>query len=377
MQACTYNSHNARPTITTQKIPIPNTSNGQLLVKIHAAAINPIDHVTHKGTHYFLFNFKWPRTFGFDFAGVVETTDDKKTFKKGDRVFGQIAGLPQYGTGTCANYIIINVKYCVKIPNNLSFVEASAMPLVSITAFNALKLCGLQTSRDNNSNKSDNLRVLITGGSGGVGSQAIQIAKNIFHASFIATTASSGKKTTLCKELGADKVIDYKNEKFEIVLTKDPWNDKFFDAIIDCTGEAWKCIHLLKKGGGMCSITTGPTIEAMRIWLNGAGSSPHDGAPTMAFGIQSFIENGCGGSLVNYFAGGNGLQNACKKQGASFHHLIGAPEENGVLNEIANYLQEEKLKPVIDKIFPFNEAVEAIAYQKAGRCAGKVVIQVL
>ena len=93
--------------------------------------------------------------------------------------------------------------------------------------------------------------------------------------------------------------------------------------------------------------------------------------------IQSFIENGCGGSLVNYFAGGNGLQNACKKQGASFHHLIGAPEENGVLNEIANYLQEEKLKPVIDKIFPFNEAVEAIAYQKAGRCAGKVVIQVL
>ena len=73
----------------------------------------------------------------------------------------------------------------------------------------------------------------------------------------------------------------------------------------------------------------------------------------------------------------NGLQNACKKQGASFHHLIGAPEENGVLNEIANYLQEEKLKPVIDKIFPFNEAVEAIAYQKAGRCAGKVVIQVL
>ena len=72
MQACTYSHHYATPSLTTQPVPVPNTAAGQVLVKVYAAAINPIDHVTHKGTHYFLFNFKWPRTFGFDFAGVVE-----------------------------------------------------------------------------------------------------------------------------------------------------------------------------------------------------------------------------------------------------------------------------------------------------------------
>jgi NADPH:quinone reductase-like Zn-dependent oxidoreductase len=373
MLACTYSSHNATPSITEQKIPVANTAVGQLLVKVHASAINPIDHVTHKGTHYFLFNFKWPRTFGFDFAGIVEEADDDQMFKKGDRVFGQIAGLPQRGTGTVANYIVVSKKYCVKIPENISFIQASAMPLVSITAFNALKLCGISTNSDTNKKP----RVLVTGGAGGVGSQAIQMAKNIFNASFVVTTASSGKKETLCKTLGADMVIDYKTKKFEMELLCEGEDDKKFDAIVDCTGEAWKCIKLLKKGGGICSITTGPTIEAMRIWLNGAGADPNDGAPSIAFGVQPFIENGCGGSLINYFAGGSGLQKACINQGASFHHLIGAPAENGVLNQIALYLKEGKLKPVIDKVFAFNDSVDAIQYQKGGRCAGKVIIEII
>ena len=367
MQACTYSHHYATPSLTTQSVPVPDTAAGQVLVKVYAAAINPIDHVTHKGTHYFLFNFKWPRTFGFDFAGVVEKGDDDNIFKKGDRIFGQIAGLPQRGTGTVANYLVVHSNYFVTIPDNLSFVEAAAMPLVSITAMSALIKCGIKGKAAHSN------RVLITGGAGGVGSQAIQIAKNIFNATTVVTTASAGKKEKLCQDLGADSVINYRESDFEKTLLDD--NSKF-DIILDCTGEAWKCVSLLADGGSMCSITTGPTIEAMRTWLNGAGSSPDDGAPTTALGIRGFIENQCGGGLINYFAGGAALQKACKAKGSSFYHLIGAPQKNGVLEAIASYLKDGKLKPVIDKVFPFDKCVEAIMYQKSGRCAGKVVIDI-
>ena len=101
-----------------------------------------------------------------------------------------------------------------------------------------------------------------------------------------------------------------------------------------------------------------------------------DGAPTMALGIRGFIANQCGGGLINYFAGGASLQKACKAKEASFYHLIGAPQKDGVLKAIASYLKDGKLKPVIDKVFPFDKCVEAIMYQKAGRCAGKVVIEI-
>ena len=367
MQACTYSHHYATPSLTTQPVPVPNTAAGQVLVKVYAAAINPIDHVTHKGTHYFLFNFKWPRTFGFDFAGVVEKGDDGNTFKTGDRVFGQIAGLPHRGTGTIANYLIVHSNYCVPIPDNLSFVEAAAMPLVSITAMTALLKCGIKEKIAGKN------RVLITGGAGGVGSQAIQMAKKIFNAATVVTTASAGKKEKLCKDLGADSIINYRENDFEKLLIQ---NGSKFDIILDCTGEAWKCLSLLEDGGSMCSITTGPTIEAMRTWLSGAGSSPDDGAPTMALGIRGFIANQCGGGLINYFAGGASLQKACKAKEASFYHLIGAPQKDGVLKAIASYLKDGKLQPVIDKVFPFDKCVEAITYQKTGRCAGKVVIEI-
>ena len=175
------------------------------------------------------------------------------------------------------------------------------------------------------------------------------------------------------KDLGAVSIINYRENDFEKLLIQ---NGSKFDIILDCTGEAWKCLSLLEDGGSMCSITTGPTIEAMRTWLSGAGSSPDDGAPTMALGIRGFIENQCGGGLINYFAGGASLQKACKAKKASFYHLIGAPQKDGVLKAIASYLKDGKLQPVIDKVFPFDKCVEAITYQKTGRCAGKVVIEI-
>ena len=196
MQACTYSHHYAAPSLTTQPVPVPNTAAGQVLVKVYAAAINPIDHVTHKGTHYFLFNFKWPRTLGLILQVWLKREMMVMFSKPVDRVFGQIAGLPHRGTGSIANYLIVHANYCVAMPDNLSFVEAAAMPLVSITAMSALLKCGIKEKVAGTS------KVLITGGAGGVGSQAIQIAKKIFNAATVVTTASAGKKKNCVKTSG-------------------------------------------------------------------------------------------------------------------------------------------------------------------------------
>jgi NADPH:quinone reductase-like Zn-dependent oxidoreductase len=117
----------------------------------------------------------------------------------------------------------------VKKPNSITHTEAASVPLVGITAVMMLEACGLKIGSKSNA------RVLVLGGAGGVGSVAIQIAKAMFGASFVVTTASKGRKETLVKSLGADLVIDYRSEKFEMRLASPNDESKLFDAILDCT----------------------------------------------------------------------------------------------------------------------------------------------
>ena len=211
MRACTYSGHGKAPRLTMQDKP-PAPGEGQIKVKVHAAALNPIDHVTHAGTHKMLFSFQWPRTFGFDFAGVVtEVGAGVDGLGVGDKVFGMIAGLPHKNTGSMAEEMLVSSKYAVRIPENVSFNEAASIPLVAITCVKALQLCGLRpvdplhdgtssqgvaTNLEENSttNLGENKegphargpRILITGGAGGVGTMGIQLAKTLFGASFVA-----------------------------------------------------------------------------------------------------------------------------------------------------------------------------------------------
>ena len=196
-----------------------------------------------------MIGFDWPRVIGFDFSGVVVEVarDCDDEFKIGDRVFGMIAGLPEKDRGCAAEYLIVDAEVCVKKPDSISHAEAASVPLVGITAVMMLEACGLKLGSKSNA------RVLVLGGAGGVGSVAIQIAKKMFGASFVATTASKGKKETLVKSLGADLVIDYRSEKFETKLASQD-DSKLFDAILACTNEASRCPTLLRKGGAMCSI---------------------------------------------------------------------------------------------------------------------------
>jgi NADPH:quinone reductase-like Zn-dependent oxidoreductase len=149
-------------------------------------------------------------------------------------------------------------------------------------------------------------------------------------------------------------------------------NEKKFDAIIDCTGEAKKCIPLLAKDGGICSILAGPTAEALQTWLKDAEW------PTskITIGVHSFLYSGCGGSLFQFFAGGTSLKSKCQQVGGSFHHTIGTGDGE-IMQILSNLMKNNQLESIIDKEFTLKCAIEAIQYQKAGRCAGKVVVNII
>ena len=144
--------------------------------------------------------FRWPRCVGFDFCGIVDkvgSADSK--FQIGDRVCGMIKELPQANSGTVAEYCLVDESICAKCPEGFDAAQCAALPLTSITVLLAFGKTGLKEREPSSEEAagSDGPRFLILGGAGGVGVAAIQIAKNVYGASFIATTASAGAKTEL------------------------------------------------------------------------------------------------------------------------------------------------------------------------------------
>jgi len=299
-----------------------------------------------------LLGFDWPRVYGFDFSGTVVTSGDDR-FAEGDEVFGMISGLPQFNKGTCAEYVSVDADVCVLKPNNVSHREAAAVPLVSITAVKMLRAC----------NPAPGARMLVLGGAGGVGSHAIQLAKKMFKAGTVVATASAAKAEAV-KSFGADEIVDYRSSKFEEVLEAGS-----FDVVLDCTGEAWRAVDLLKEGGGMCSIQAGPTVDAVTTWLD---ESQMD-TKRILTGVWTFLHSGVGGGLMNLVTGGRSLTNACEARGATFAHIIGTG--NGeIMNEVAKLMEAGALKAVIDSEWELKDTGKAIEKLKGGRALGKIVI---
>ena len=367
MKACHYHKH-GRSTYVVGDVPRPSENDledGQVLVKVQCASLNPADWKSAEGGQAMLLSFAWPRIFGFDFSGTVVAS--RSTYANGDKVFGMIRGLPQFHRGTLAEYVIVDGDVCAPCPSNVSHADCAAVPLVAITAVKMLDACKLQRFPKAKSGP----RVFITGGAGGMGTILIQLAKAMYGCSEIVTTASPGKKTSLCQSLGATKVVNYREERFEKVLSSDNDSD-LFDAILDCTGEAKRCVSLLKQGGHMCSILAGPGVEAIRTWMKEARID----SSKATFGVSSFLHSSIGGSLVNCFSGNASLARKCAKRGGGgFHHVIGTG--NGEIMKIIAYLMKNgSVKAVIDKNYSLDDAIEAISYQKSGRAAGKVVVTV-
>lgn len=376
LAACYFSHGKPAKVVRVQMVHRPPAPGpGQLLVRVRAASLNPADWKSGQGEQAALIKFAWPRVYGFDFSGEVTAIGEpivgrvegaESAFNIGDEVFGMIRGLPQFNRGTLAEFVLVEAEICARRPVSVTHSGCASVPLVAITAVKMMRACGI----DEHAPGTSGPRVFITGGAGGMGTMAIQVALKMFGASFVATTASPGAKTDLCKQLGAGRVVNYREEVFSEVLASAD-EAELFDAILDCTGEAAKCVPLLKRGGGLVSILAGPTQEALTTWLAEARMDP----ATITTGVGPFLKSGFGGSIFQCVSGARSLRRACEARGAHFGHVIGTG--NGeIMGKIATLLASGEIQPVVDKEFTLEHALEAIHYQASGHAAGKVVVTI-
>jgi alcohol dehydrogenase len=232
-----------------QMTPTPNLAAGKVLVVVKVAGINPIDWKIREGYMQQMIPLQFPSTLGMDFSGVIKQVGQgvsSSDFKHDDEVYGQ-AGVTNGGSGAFAESALANAERIAHKPKRLSHVEAAALPLVGVSAWQAL-VENIGLSKDQ--------KILIHGGAGGIGSIAIQLAKKLD--AYIATTASTNDKQFV-QELGADQVIDYKSQNFEDILHD-------YDAVFDTVGgETYRrSFKVIKKGGGIIvSMLEQPNSELM------------------------------------------------------------------------------------------------------------------
>ncbi|PEC22984.1 NADP-dependent oxidoreductase [Bacillus cereus] len=314
------------------EVPTPEINEYEVLAEIHAASINPIDFKIRDGKVKMLLKYKMPLILGNDFSGVIVKVGAKVTrFKVGDEIYAR----PRKDKiGTFAEYIAIHEDDIALKPKNLSFEEAASIPLVGLTSYQALHdITHLQQGQ----------KILIHAGSGGVGTFAIQLAK-IMGATVTTTASEAG--ANLVKSLGADEIINYKTEKFEDILTN-------YDAVFDTIGGSTleKSFNIIKSGGNIVSVS---------------------GMPNARFGKE--FGSGFFKTLLFSFAS-NKLTALEKKHNAQYSFLFMKPSGDQ-LRIIANYIESGKIKPVIDRVFPFEDAQKAMEYSESGRAKGKIIVKI-
>ena len=316
----------------TAEVPTPEINEYEVLAEIHAASINPIDFKIRDGKVKMLLKYEMPLILGNDFAGVITKVGSKVTrFKVGDEIYAR----PRKNKiGTFAEYIAIHEDDIALKPKNLSFEEAASIPLVGLTSYQALHdIMQLQKGQ----------KILIHAGSGGVGTFAIQLAKIM---GAIVTTTASEAGANLVTSLGADEIINYKTEKFEDVL-------KNYDAVFDTIGGATleKSFNIIKRGGNIVSVSGMPNAHFGKEFGSGFFK-------TLLFSLAS-----------------KKLTALEKNHNAQYSFLFMKPSGDQ-LRTIANYIEAGQIKPVIDRVFPFEDAQKAMEYSESGRAKGKIIVKI-
>jgi len=295
-----------------KEIPEPKINSGQVLIRVEAIGINPVDIKTRNGKGQAQqYKDATAMVIGWDVAGVItKIAEDVKDFSIGDEVFGTI-NFPGQG-GAYAEYAVAPANQLARKPANISMPEAAAATLATLTAWQALTHQGHIKKGD---------RVLIHGGAGGVGNYAIQIARNI--GCYVITTASASD-ADFVKGLGADEVIDYKTQKFEEIISN-------IDFILDTIGgeNFVRSLKVLKPEGTIVLIST-PNIEE----TNKVAEEQH---------------------VKNY-------------------KLMMMHSDGEDMKHIAEMLANGSLKVHVDKTFPFDEIPDAQNQLENGKVRGKIVI---
>jgi NADPH:quinone reductase-like Zn-dependent oxidoreductase len=331
MKALTFKRYGKSPDVGLANVPRPLLKANEMLVQVHAASVNPVDNMIPTGMFKPVLHFRLPATMGSDLAGVViEVGSEVTRFKAGDAVFANIFDL---GTGAIAEFAVVPESAAALKPANLDFVQAASIPMVGLTSWQALKeRANLQAGQ----------KVLIPAGAGGIGTFAIQLAKHL--GAIVGTTTSTGN-VELVRRLGADEVVDYTKQEFEKVLRN-------YDAVLGTLrGDAIeKSISILKPGGQIISLV-GPLDAAF------ARTRRLNFVLTFVFSLMSWK-----------------IMRLAKRRDVTYSFLFARPE-GAQLAEIGKLLETGRIQPVIDKVFPFEQAKDALAYLAQGHSKGKVVIK--
>jgi NADPH:quinone reductase-like Zn-dependent oxidoreductase len=322
--------HYGKDGLRAAHVTEPEVGDGDVLVKVSAASVNPLDKMVRDGEFKRLLKYQTPFVLGHDVAGVVTRVGAAvRDFRVGDEVYARPRDLR---IGTFAEYIAIGQEDVAPKPASLSLHEAAAVPLVSLAAWQAL----VERARVKPGRK-----VLVHAGSGGLGSTVIQLAKHL--GATVATTAS-GTNAELVRGLGADVVVDYTQEDFAEVLSG-------YDVVLDSLGgeNLEKSLTVLKPGGQAISVTGPPD----------PGFAKQLGAPKFMGVVMALLSRK--------------VRKQARKLGVSYSFLF--MRANGAeLRELASLYDCSHLRPLIDKTFPFDQTLEALAYVEQGRANGKVVI---
>lgn len=331
MKAFRINKYDKKGDLQLADVPVPIIKDNEVLVEVHASGVNLLDSKIKSGEFKLILPYKLPLILGHDVAGVITQVGEQvKKFKVGDEVYSRPA---DHHIGTFADYIAINEKDVALKPKNLTMEEAASIPLVALTAWQALvEIANLKKDQ----------KVFIQAGSGGVGTIAIQLAKHL--GATVATTASE-KSFGMLKNLGADVLIDYKKEDFESIL-------KDYDVVLNSQDNKTleKSLRILKPGARAVSISGPPTGDFAK-----------------AIGASWFVKLIL--SLISY-----GIRKKAKKLGIDYSFLF-MKADGRQLQEISKLIEQIAIKPVVDKVFPFDQTNEALKYVESGHAKGKVVVR--
>nr|WP_036303251.1 NADP-dependent oxidoreductase [Methylotenera sp. L2L1] len=313
-------------------IPLSAIKPNEMLVQVYAVGLNPIDYMIAKGAFKAIIKFQLPTTMGSDLAGiVVEVGSRVKRFKLGDAVFASIFDL---GTGALSEFAVVPESAAAIKPANLDFVQAASIPMVGLASWQALKeLAHLKSGQ----------KVFIPAGSGGIGTFAIQLAK---HLGATVGTTTSTSNVGLVQRLGADEVIDYNKQEFEDVL-------RDYDLVLGTVrgNGIEKSLNILKPNSSVVSLVGPPDTAFAR-------------ARNMNF-LMKFVFRLISSKIIRQ----------TRKLGIKYSFLFVHPDGHQ-LAEIGKLLDAGHIHPVIDKVFPFSQTKEALAYLEKGRAKGKVVVKV-
>lgn len=311
-------------------MPQPEVRDHDVLVAIHASSLNPLDAKVRDGEFKLILPYRLPLILGNDMAGVVVRVGSKvQKFKVGDEVYARPS---KDRIGTLAEFIAMDEADVALKPKNLSMEAAASIPLVGLTAWQALV---------EHAHLKKGQKILIHAGSGGVGTLAIQLAKHL--GATVATTTSTAN-VDLVRSLGADVVIDYKKEDFAKVLVG-------YDAVLNSLGQDTleKSLKVLKPGGKLISIS---------------------GPPDIAFAKEN---------ALNWFLQqvtrvlSFGIRRKAKRLGISYSFVF-MRADGQQLSKITSLIETGVIRPVVDRTFPFPAVNEAMHYLETGRAKGKVVI---